>query len=655
MSGETSRFAICTAASQATWDNWEPCLLSLFEAGVDSIDMIGLSDEDLPQSLREAAMAGRLTTSAHWLDSVNALAPTVDRFWLVTAPVIVPRDLAQNADRFLDQDPRVAAVAFWSNAAGALSFPHWCGPTQYPSPGVSAEDTTARLRQGASEGAVPICLPWGALHCVSKDVLNALGLTEALGTHASVDMLNFGRRAKERGFRFVLDAQTYVEYSIDLCPWPGSSLVGSPTDALARMSEETQALAALDVTGKREPLNLAFTSARAQVMGLRVLIDASCLGDFEMGTQVQAMALIRGLAGHPHVAYLGVGVPNAELPSYASELLQLPGVHVKHAPGLDFSAFPPVDVIHVPFQPGRLPWQQWTDRAHRLVVTIQDLIAFDNSRYHGSFSEWLEYRGNIEAAVERSDLVVAISPDVRNAVKSAGLDVPAERITVVAQGADHLSGTETIAQPDALRRAGVSGKPFLLVLGASYAHKNRALAMAAWQLLRAVGYSHDLVLAGVTVGRGSDRLGEARGRAHAANGLHLLPDVTTSERNWLLKHADLVLYPTSAEGFGLVPYEAAAFGTPTVFVRFGPLQDNFTEGPGQSENWSPEALVAAIREVLDDPAVGRRLVSNVLGHSVSLTWERTADALVQEYLRILALPSRSKAARNWYQEAQKRE
>ncbi len=72
----------------------------------------------------------------------------------------------------------------------------------------------------------------------------------------------------------------------------------------------------------------------------------------------------------------------------------------------------------------------------------------------------------------------------------------------------------------------------------------------------------------------------------------VLPDLPSPERNWLMRHADLVLYPSSAEGFGLVPFEAARFGTPTLFTRFGPLQELAPDIPVAAEDWSPDTLAA---------------------------------------------------------------
>lgn len=634
------------SSGSLTWDHWEPAILRLRADIVERVLVTGLNADEVPPSLTDAYRDGILVIAGSRDDVVSlVLSSGQDRFLLLTAPVLVPRDITANADRFMDDDPRVATVSFWSNAAGALSFPHFFGPTAYPTPGLTEETVTTRLRGQGPLKAVPIGLPWGAAHVVNALAVDAVGGLSVHQDHAMAPSLEvFGAAGNGRGFRSMLDAQTYVTYSADLCPWPGHwtvSGIGTVTD---EPRENVLRLMHLDVGGKRRPLNLAFQAARAGVSGLRVIIDGSCLGDFEMGTQVQAIALIEALARHPQISYLGVGIANADLPSYAHGLLRLPNVHVRQAPGLDYASFPHVDIIHVPYQPGPLPWSQWTEVSHRIVVTIQDLIAYDNASYHSNFDAWMQQRDAITEGVERADLVVAISPDVRSAIQDACLDVPDTRLVTVDQGTDHLSGAEQVKEPMALRNAGLNAAPFVLVLGASYAHKNRALAMRAWETLRAEGYPHELVMVGVTVGRGSDHLGESRTFARSVTGIHVIPDVSSVERNWLLKHASLVLYPTSAEGFGLVPYEAATFGTPTVHVDFGPLADNLPVGPGVSSDWSPESLAAAMKELIDDPAVAHEVAQRIRMHAEELTWQGTADQLVQHYLRILSAPGRSRAS-----------
>ena len=119
--------------------------------------------------------------------------------------------------------------------------------------------------------------------------------------------------------------------------------------------------------------------------------------------------------------------------------------------------------------------------------------------------------------------------------------------------------------------------------------------------------------------------------------VYVLPDLPSSERNWLIRHADLVLYPSSAEGFGFVPYEAAQFGTPTLFTRFGPLEELAPDIPVAAEDWSPETLAEAAHSLLSDPAQARAQVESCLAAGAKYTWTATAEHLTDLYRHILAL------------------
>ena len=565
-------------------------------------------------------------------------------FLLMSEPVLLPPDAAAPARRYIMADSRVCSVSSWSNAAGALSFPFRSTPNPYPIPGKTEFEVTQALRTDTNSEPVPISLPWGAVNLINSSCMDVLGgLRIRPGSPGGSVLDGFGTEAARRGFRSVLDPSTYVHYSADLCVWPPVDRDGDVDVALGRAGSLTAALAQSDCDPGETPLTNSFFACRARVRGMRLVIDGSCFGDYETGTQVQAMALIGALARHPEVASVGVGIPNAQLPRYAEGLLGMAGVDVRWTPSSDVSAFDSADIIHVPFQPGPIPWATWWDKSRRVVVTIQDLIAYDNGSYHFDATAWNDYRGHIRTVTERSDLVVAISEDVGTSIRTARLDVPEERLCVVDQGTDHLTGHEPAREPEALRRRGLTGAPFILVIGASYQHKNRDLAMRAWRSLRSLGYPHQLLVAGVTVGKGSGFIEEERERWNPAGAPVLLPDVDSAERNWLLKHATLVLYPSSAEGFGLVPFEAARFGTPTVHVEFGPLKDLLGGSPAAVQGWSEVSLVQAMCAMLDDPQVARDSVRLTLDRAESLTWTRTASLLVEEYMRIMGLPTRRRA------------
>ena len=148
------------------------------------------------------------------------------------------------------------------------------------------------------------------------------------------------------------------------------------------------------------------------------------------------------------------------------------------------------------------------------------------------------------------------------------------------------------------------------------------------------------MLAGPSVPYGGTRNAERQLVAGHDDGVLFLPNVSSRERNWLFRHAAAVLYPTSAEGFGLVPFEAARFGSPSVTVGFGPLLETSPEVPVVASSWEPSEIADCVERLMDDPALRRQQVSATLSAADRYSWRRTADEFVSMYRALLARPTR---------------
>jgi len=179
-----------------------------------------------------------------------------------------------------------------------------------------------------------------------------------------------------------------------------------------------------------------------------------------------------------------------------------------------------------------------------------------------------------------------------------------------------------------------------LVLGNDFRHKNRDFAIDVWEKTLEAGVNCDLVLAGLHVKSSSSGERERellsqhtnlRGQAHSVG--HVSPQ----SREWLLEHAAVVLYPSSAEGFGFVPYEAAALGTPSTFARFGPLAE-ISGVKDVPPRWSVDAFSADVRAMLTDPDKAQERVSRLRSAIERSTWAEFAEQLLGFIERIDALP-----------------
>jgi glycosyltransferase involved in cell wall biosynthesis len=598
--------------------------------GVDLTELEALG----ATAVRTATPAGLFNSAAHRPDSGDGLL-------VIGEPVLLPAGTLERAQQLQREDLRVATVSFWSNAAAQLSFPYWGTPSSHHlGNSLDEQVVSQRLRERSPDlGVVPLHVAAGGAVFISAEALAIVG-DFSEHDRFGITLVDFALRAQGHGLRNALDPATYVTRPIDLVAADEQPLINDGERHWLLANHPTVAEVALQQPTPDSPLGMAFRVARTKVSGLRVAIDATTLGPTETGTQVQTLALIDALTRRDDVASVGVAL-GGPVPPYAESTLHHRKVVASWCSADDFTPLGDNDVVHRPFQPDRpLDVESWRRSADRTLLTIQDLIYYEVGAYHSSPADWERVRASVRQAVRDVDGVVVIAHDVQQQIADERLAVESRRLFVVENGTDHLSGDEPGSIPPGLSASGLVSGPFALVLGTNYGHKNRHLAIEAVRLLREAGMPLELVMAGPTVPRGSTRIAESRASLRPGASLHLLPDVTSRERNWLLRHAALVLYPTSAEGFGLVPYEAARFGTATVHVSFGPLAEVAPDLPVSAAGWSPSQLADACRALLADPDLYQAQIKAVLRAAETYTWDRTADLLVCAYRQVLSQPRR---------------
>ncbi len=645
-------------------EGWEPALRSLFAAGHDLTVTVVVPKAGTVDRLRLVAPELREIVAHSVSDAVAELRYAAGRsgtpLLMVSRPAIVPAGFLGPAGAILAADLRVATVGFLTNDADYLSFPHRNTPNPHQVERLDERGVTRRLRErGPVLRAAPVPLAVGPMTLLAAPALDALGvLPDAETGEGFVAAVSVA--AQRKGFLSVVDLATFYSTPRDsgrlldaedvglrerrLTGQPGTGWQDRSTWSSPR---EVVDIGNLDAVIEREEVSVtsAFAvghrAARAKVMGLRVGIDGSCLGPNIMGTQVQTLAIIDCLARHDEVSEVVVTLPGT-VPTYAEDTFVLHKVRAVAGSDVDVSAVGAVDVFHRPFQPQRsIDFDAWRLVAHRTAVSILDVIAYRNGAYHGSGESWLGYRDAVDGTLARVDGATVISADVKQQMLDERLPIDGNRVFVVELGTDHMTGGEIEHEPVELLERGFTGEDFLVVLGASYAHKNRDQAIRAVKLLREQGRDLHLVLVGAAVPHGSSRRLEAMALgAEPADWLWTIPDVANEERNWLLRHSLAVLYPTSAEGFGFVPFEAARFGTPTLCVPFGPLVELAPDLSLVAEGWDEADLAAAVERVLSDPALARAQVAELLRAGTAFTWSRTADKLVAFYGELLAAPRR---------------
>jgi len=110
--------------------------------------------------------------------------------------------------------------------------------------------------------------------------------------------------------------------------------------------------------------------------------------------------------------------------------------------------------------------------------------------------------------------------------------------------------------------------------------------------------------------------------------------------------ATACVVPSYSESFGLVAIEAQACGTPVIAAAVGGLRTAVADGRSGLlvAGHDPADYAAAVRRLIDDPALRRRLSRGAQQHAAGFSWAATANGVLDVYDEALAEPAARVAA-----------
>jgi glycosyltransferase involved in cell wall biosynthesis len=237
----------------------------------------------------------------------------------------------------------------------------------------------------------------------------------------------------------------------------------------------------------------------------------------------------------------------------------------------------------------------------------------------------------VPRSIERADLVLADSQSTKNDLIEL-LGVSPHRIEVVYAGVERrfrpMEGE--IALQRVKKRYGLDF-PFILSLGTLEPRKNFSGLVEAYALMK--NKELKLVIVG---GKGwlYDEI-FARVEELGLSGQVIFPGfVADEDLPALYNLAELFVFPSLYEGFGLPPLEAMACGTPVVTSDRPSLPEVVGEAGLMVEATDSQELAEAMERVLMDENLRREMREKGLKQAVKFTWEAAAGKLLDVYRRL---------------------
>ena len=268
----------------------------------------------------------------------------------------------------------------------------------------------------------------------------------------------------------------------------------------------------------------------------------------------------------------------------------------------------------------------------RHVVTVHDLSFMRTPGAHPAHRRWY-LTAATWLSVRRARAVLADSLATKADVVEL-LDVNPERVHVIYPGSEAAFRPRQEAEVQAFRRSSQLDRPFVLFVGTLEPRKNVDVLVRAFGVVARNGFQGDLVLAGGS-GWATDAIDAALEESPVRGRIHRVGYVKQEDLPYWYCAADLVVYPSSYEGFGLPVLEAMASGTPVITSNRSSLPEVAGDAALTVDPRDIQQLAAAMTAVLASPERRTQMSDRGLAQARQFDWTVAAERCLSLYQRAL--------------------
>ena len=222
-----------------------------------------------------------------------------------------------------------------------------------------------------------------------------------------------------------------------------------------------------------------------------------------------------------------------------------------------------------------------------------------------------------------SDKIIADSESTKNDL-IIEYRIPKDKITVIPAAADSIYRQLSENDTQKIKEKYSLFHPYILYVGTIEPRKNITLILEAFALCQKSLLDFHLVIAGKK-GWNYDEIFSTLLRLRIQDKVIFLGYVPISDLPGLYNAADLFVYPSRYEGFGIPPLEAMQCGTPTITSNISSLpeimgDEGVTVNPDDSV-----ALCHAMRKMILDTIFRERQINYGIERSRQFSWKKTAE------------------------------
>jgi glycosyltransferase involved in cell wall biosynthesis len=288
--------------------------------------------------------------------------------------------------------------------------------------------------------------------------------------------------------------------------------------------------------------------------------------------------------------------------------------------------FHPVDKLFVPAHTVPIVHPRNT------VVTIHGLeYEFCPEAY--SFRAKIYMRSVIKNSCRWAEKIIAVSENTKKDLMKL-YKVPENKITVIYEGYGNKKSEILNPKSEINSKFQIPNSKFLLFIGRLEERKNIVGIIKAFEILKEqYKLPHKLVLAG-KFGYGEEKIKEELKNVNYMKDIILTGYVSEEEKCELLRNADVFLFPTFYEGFGIPILEAQSVGCPVVAGNNSSIPEvvNLEAGLPSAVLVDPknaEEIADAAYKLISDKALRDDIIGKGYENIKRFSWEKCAHEIAK--------------------------
>ena len=264
------------------------------------------------------------------------------------------------------------------------------------------------------------------------------------------------------------------------------------------------------------------------------------------------------------------------------------------------------------------------------VLTIHDM-SYNHIPNMISLKNFLSITVQLKLTAKRCKRIITVSENSKKDIIRY-LKIPSDKIDVIHEGVDpKFQRVEDPQERNTVQAHYNLPNRFILYVGTYLPHKNLELLLEAYCRVKLnQGIAQDLVIAG-RQGRNFNTIEDKIRKLGLKQSIKCIGYVDENNLACLYSMADVFVYPSLYEGFGLPLLEAMACGAPVISSNSSCLPEIGGDGCRYFEAADIDACAKAIFDVISDPNEKAAMIEKGKNNLQRFSWQRAARETLASY------------------------